>query len=83
MDPVMGTGFCVRPTDQVFSCGCKEIKFQKRRSLLRIAYQTTEKPTKNQAILIISIFILLSLPRRRLEAYETTTLLVHASDLCI
>jgi len=41
------------------------------------------KPTKNQEILIIIIFILLSLLRRRLEAYEATTILLHASDLCI
>ena len=41
------------------------------------------RSARNQEILIVSIFILLSLLRRRMEAYETTTLLVHAFDLCI
>ena len=50
---------------------------------LGIAYQMTESPPKNQAISIMGIFILFSLHRRRMEAYKTTTLLVHASDLCI
>jgi hypothetical protein len=64
------------------SWGCKQIKFQKRRSVGN-SLPDDGKPTKNQAIPIINIFILLSLHRRRMEAYKTTTLLVHTSDLCI
>jgi hypothetical protein len=60
------------------------IKFQKRRSVGN-SLPDDEKPTqKKKKNLIISIFILLSLLRRKMEAYETTTLLVqYMRPICV